>query len=195
MHFHSINPLMAIVILLIRNAVWPDIQTWSECFLGSLVASNNDDISEACHRQYVSKSSLHLRPSRDNLAHEGLGLCSKLCSLPLQDLVVPKPSCIIFLGSEVLPVSLSETSVKMCVRGSEKYGRAKRNNLAENGAQQDFLEMNKEVKQPSSEQQHSSRTVMNSRKMKKQLLLEPETIHRELRGHLSEVLYRVDAPV
>lgn len=191
---------MAIVILLIRNAVWPDIQTWSECFLGSLVASNNDDISEACHRQYVSKSSLHLRPSRDNLAHEGLGLCSKLCSLPLLflvvvNLVVQKPSCIIFLGSEVLPVSLSETSVKMCVRGSEKYGRAKRNNLAENGAQQDFLEMNKEVKQPSSEQQHSSRTVMNSRKMKKQLLLEPETIHRELRGHLSEVLYRVDAPV
>lgn len=168
MHFHSINPLMAIVILLIRNAVWPDIQTWSECFLGSLVASNNDDISEACHRQYVSKSSLHLRPSRDNLAHESLGLCSKLCSLPLQDLVVPKPSCIIFLGSEVLPVSLSETSVKMCVRGSEKYGRAKRNNLAENGAQQDFLEMNKEVKQPSSEQQHSSCTVTNSRKMKKQ---------------------------
>lgn len=191
---------MAIVILLIRNAVWPDIQTWSECFLGSLVASNNDDISEACHRQYVSKSSLHLRPSRDNLAHEGLGLCSKLCSLPLLflvvvNLVVQKPSCIIFLGSEVLPVSLSETSVKMCVRGSEKYGRAKRNNLAENGAQQDFLEMNKEVKQPSSEQQHSSCTVMNSRKMKKQLLLEPETIHRELRGHLSEVLYRVDAPV
>lgn len=191
---------MAIVILLIRNAVWPDIQTWSECFLGSLVASKNDGISEACHRQYVSKSSLHLRPSRDNLAHEGLGLCSKLCSLPLLflvvvNLVVQKPSCIIFLGSEVLPVSPSETSVKMCVRGSEKYGRAKRNNLAENGAQQDFLEMNKEVKQPSSEQQHSSRTVMNSRKMKKQLLLEPETIHRELRGHLSEVLYRVDAPV
>lgn len=173
MHFHSINPLVAIVILLIRNAVWPDIQTWSECFLGSLVASNNDDISEACHRQYVSKSSLHLRPSRDNLAHEGLGLCSKLCSLPLLflvvvNLVVQKPSCIIFLGSEVLPVSPSETSVKMCVRGSEKYGRAKRNNLAENGAQQDFLEMNKEVKQPSSEQQHSSCTVMNSRKMKKQ---------------------------
>lgn len=173
MHFHSINPLVAIVILLIRNAVWPDIQTWSECFLGSLVASKNDGISEACHRQYVSKSSLHLRPSRDNLAHEGLGLCSKLCSLPLLflvvvNLVVQKPSCIIFLGSEVLPVSLSETSVKMCVRGSEKYGRAKRNNLAENGAQQDFLEMNKEVKQPSSEQQHSSCTVMNSRKMKKQ---------------------------
>lgn len=32
----------------------------------------------------------------------------------------------------------------MCIRGLEKYGRAKRNNLAENGAQPDFLEMNEE---------------------------------------------------